>query len=88
MQICDLDYLELVSETSTMHLNGGKAVAISAFSASAFGDATSINTFLRNLAISGSNGSLANSSVHIASISSGGSTFAYASSLAYVSSSP
>jgi hypothetical protein len=88
MHICDLDYLESIPETSTIHLNGGRAVAISAFSASAFGDATSINTFLQNLAISRSGGSFANSSVHVTSISSGGSTFASASSLAYVSSSP
>ena len=85
MHICDLDYLDTIPETCTMHLNGGKAVAISAFSASAFGDATSINSFLKNLTISASGGSFANSSVRVNSISSGGSTFASASSLAYVS---
>ncbi len=67
-----------------MHLNAGKAVAISAFSASAFGDTTSINTFLKNLTSSRSGSSLANSSVRVTSISSGGSAFASASSLAYV----
>lgn len=85
MLICDLDYLDTIPETSTMHLNGGQAVAISAFSASAFGDATSINTFLKNIIISGTGGSFANSSVRVNSISSGGSTFASASSLAHVS---
>lgn len=88
MLIYDLDYLDTISETSFRHLNGGKAVAISAFSASAFGDSTSINTFLENIAGSGYRGSFANSSVRVTSTSSGGTSFASASSLAYVSPGP
>jgi len=85
MLICDLDYLDFIPETSTMHLNGGNAVAISGFSASAFGDATSIDTVLKNLTSSRSGYFLATSSVRVTSTSSNGSIFASASSLSYVS---
>ena len=84
MRISDLDYLESLSETHAMQLNGGGASAISQFLAQTFGNSTNTNAIVRNLAISApDDNSIAISFVKETSIASGGNTFASASTSSY-----
>lgn len=71
MIISDIDYLESLDETYTKHLNGGRAIAISGFSAEAYGNSTNISIILKNRAISRSGFDFTSSSVRITSIASG-----------------
>ncbi|BDA66773.1 hypothetical protein RIVM261_055630 [Rivularia sp. IAM M-261] len=88
MIISDIDYLDSISETCSMHVNGGSALAISGFSTQAYGSSTSVVTFLKNLAVSNPRYSKARSSVMAAATASGGDTSiaVSASSASFVSS--
>lgn len=79
MIISDLDYLGSIPETSAIYLNGGDAIAISGFVASAYGSSTSTGTVLNNLVISRPSGSVASSSIKVTAIASGLNVFATAS---------
>ncbi|MGM3305983.1 hypothetical protein ACSQ6I_08380 [Anabaena sp. WFMT] len=87
MIISDLDYLDFIPETSTIGLNGGGAIAISRFSAAAFGSSTYTGTVINNLASYQPNGSVASSSIRVISIASGGNTSSSASASSLSSSS-
>lgn len=80
MIISDLDYLESIQETDTMHVNGGDAVATSNAVAFASGKSTATNVFSRTIAISKLGFSLAASSSGASAKSTGGSAFAASSS--------
>jgi hypothetical protein len=84
MIISDIDYLEQVSETSTLHLSGGKAIAISSFWALAFGPSTYTSAVVNNQVVVSPNTSFASSSVQVTAASSGSSVSAIASSSATV----
>jgi hypothetical protein len=71
MIISDLSCLDSLSGTDAMYLYGGDAIAISRFSANAFGTSTNTSTFLRNFVRSGSGVSVATSSVRVSSTASG-----------------
>jgi hypothetical protein len=86
MKISDLSYLYLVPEASTIDLNGGNALATSTALAIAYGLSTATKIDFKNLAISGTDFSLASSSVRSSSRSSGGNTLSFASSSASASS--
>ncbi|GAA6621936.1 hypothetical protein NUACC26_077580 [Scytonema sp. NUACC26] len=79
MIIYDIDYLESIDETYTKHLNGGRAVVISEFSANAYGNLTDVSTALDNLVISYSGFNLTSSSVRVTSRASGDDAIASAS---------
>ncbi len=79
MIVSDLDYLDSLPEITAIYLNGGGALAISGFSAAAFGSSTYTGGVFNNLAISRPSGSLAVSSARVTSIASGSNTFAIAS---------
>ena len=84
MIISDLDYLEFMSETHAMQLNGGAAIASSEFFALAFGNSTNTSTIAKNLAINDTgDGSVAISFIKVTSIASGGNTFASSSASSY-----
>ncbi len=79
MILSDLDYLDSIPEMTVIYLNGSGALAISGFSAAAFGSSTYTGGVFNNLAISHPYSSLAVSSVSVTSIASGSNTFAIAS---------
>lgn len=89
MIISDIDYLDSISETSAMYVNGGgSALAISGFSAQAYGDSTSVITYIRNRAVSQPRKSSASSSAFVGATASGDDTLVTvsASSASFVSS--
>ena len=84
MIISDLDYLEFMSETHAMQLNGGGAIAIANFFGQTVGNSTKTNAIVKNLAISNpGHNSVAISFVEETSIASGGNTFASSSTSSY-----
>ena len=84
MIISDLDYLESMSETHAMQLNGGGARAIANFFGQTLGNSTNTNAIVKNLAISNpGDNSVAISFVKQTSIASGGNTFASSSTSSY-----
>ncbi|WP_017651506.1 hypothetical protein [Fortiea contorta] len=86
MLILDIDYLDTLSEASTIHINGsGKAFAISNFWVVALGGSTYAGAVANNQAFTGSQGSFASSSVQAFAAASGGNVFVSAASVASVS---
>ncbi|KAF3888905.1 MULTISPECIES: hypothetical protein [Nostocales] len=88
MIISDLEYLEQIPEISAVSLiNGGGAIAISGFSALAYGQFTNTSSRVNNRTVTGDRNSFASSSVSVTSVASGSNTFSNssASSSAYVS---
>jgi hypothetical protein len=85
MIISDLDYLDSLPEMTAIYLNGSGALAISGFSAAAFGSSTYTGGVFNNLAISGPYGSLAISSVRVISMASGSNAFVIASAYSIAS---
>ena len=85
MRISDLDYLESIPETDAMHVNGGRAIAISEFLALVYGDVSNISTIVKNRSVSGGDRDSASSYVNVTAtgIDDGYlvvSSFSYASS--------
>ncbi|MBW4601518.1 MAG: hypothetical protein KME29_18570 [Calothrix sp. FI2-JRJ7] len=88
MIISDIDYLDSISDTSAMHVSGGSALAFSGFSAQAYGDSTSVISYIRNRAVSTPRKSSASSSASVGAAASGSDTLVTvsASSASFVSS--
>lgn len=87
MIISDIDYLDSISETSAMHVNGGgSALAISEFLAQAYGDSTSVISYIRNRAVSQPRKSSASSSALVAASGGDALVIVSASSASFVSS--
>lgn len=87
MIISDLDYLDSISEVSTVYITGGKsATAISGFSALAIGDSTYTDTVVKNFSSTKPNGSsTASSSVRVISLASGGNAYSSSTAVSYSS---
>lgn len=84
MVVLDLDYLDSVTEITSMHLGGGgKAWAFSTWFAGAYGESTVVITNAKNKAIAGEDSSTASSSVETAASGDDGTVVgAYSSAFA------
>jgi hypothetical protein len=79
MIISDLDYLDSISDTSAMLVNGGIAIASSEFSANTRGIFSNTTTRVENLAQRQFNTFFALSRVRVIAMASGGNPFSHAS---------
>lgn len=79
MIISDLDYLDSITDTSAMLVNGGGAIASSEFLASANGISSNTTTRVENLAQRQFNTFFALSRVRVIAMASGGNPSSHAS---------
>jgi hypothetical protein len=86
MEIRDLDYLSLTNEVAVNGIEGGYSLALSRFSANAFGSSSLVTTSVDNRAITMPKFKFASSSVRVISAASGwgSSAVAFASSYSEV----